>query len=306
MTRRELIRKTSLSNREVASVLAVLVQHHLAFHCTTSDTYYQAHGSVAYNTFFRTAKLAEMAKVRYGPVAAQVMIATAALGMARIPDLEKELGTRANAVNGDPERRHNGTAKTNGTAVNGTSKANRKPSASTPQTITRDILQRTVATLVRAGFLRRVTSHTLVSDSDLSAESEKAVTSEFIEKNDRPPKSGKEKIALAEDALNLKRKWRDKMDTDAEASQPPRPKKKLKVNGDANGINGRSRDLTDHFTILVRLPCLIIRHITDQMFRIMLHTRRIGKNVPLSCGINSSSCFPNDTLMSPPPRSLRP
>jgi DNA-directed RNA polymerase III subunit RPC3 len=96
---RKIASYTHLSNTQVEHGLAVLIQHHLIFHCRSLDdgyTYYEADWRAAYR-LVRSGKIVQLVEERLGAYAATVLATILFLGHAKISYLESlpELRPRA-------------------------------------------------------------------------------------------------------------------------------------------------------------------------------------------------------------------
>ncbi|EER27487.1 RNA polymerase III subunit RPC82 family protein [Coccidioides posadasii C735 delta SOWgp] len=105
-----IVQNTHLSPRQVKHGLAVLVQQHLVFHCTSLDdgiTYYESNWRSAYN-LVRSGKIIQLVEERLGNHAASIVSTLLALGHAKISYLESlpelqpghERPVKANGING--------------------------------------------------------------------------------------------------------------------------------------------------------------------------------------------------------------
>lgn len=218
-----IVQNTDLSPRQVRHGLAVLVQQHLVFHCTSFDdgiTYYESNWRSAYN-LVKAGKIVQVVDERLGKHAARIMSALLALGHAKVSYLESlpelqpdhKSGNQTNGVDVtheeiNPERYDiDGEAKENSGQKNGY-KSNGAVQESNDHPDAEDTLdvQTILHQLAAFGFIVRLRNQHFQSPEDNLEAALKVAKSNL---DTHGLKGNKLEAKLVEDAEKLVKQWND-------------------------------------------------------------------------------------------------
>ncbi|PNS14491.1 hypothetical protein CAC42_3777 [Sphaceloma murrayae] len=245
VTLRTLVAEADIPAKHVFHGLTVLIQQHLVFHHTPTDspTFYEVDWDGAYN-LLRSGKIVTAVEARLGPKPAQALASLLQLGHARVSDMEEAF-------------KYDKVAVVPRTATNGV-----HAGASAPTDIAAGIdadqhipvedkivdradLHLALYQLLKAGYISKVHNRTYVSAADRQNELEEFVRqTEFSQGKTTGPKA---RIRFQNAIIARKRAWQE-TDNNLE-DVVDRNAKRIKLNGDLPNGNVKHEHRRDAVTL---------------------------------------------------------
>ncbi|KXT04750.1 hypothetical protein AC578_9700 [Pseudocercospora eumusae] len=275
LTRLHLQQTLRIPARQLRHALSILIQQHILLHNTTEEglTFYHVDWRNAYY-LVRSNSIISLTRDRYGESAARIVTSLIQLGHARVGDL-------AQAFDFTPTSKRDSGVDSCNEHVNCDTLVNPTYTHDSRKINTLGHFHTALRTLLKAGFLKKITKRSYLPAADLEAEIEELVIQDQFpdRKITGPKKQAEFKLAVN----TLKRKWREANDysdhrdlvSSATIRRPGNQSaKRVKLNGSlSNGVAHHHDSDADESA--PKLPNELVLRVNYAQFNLALRSKRL-------------------------------